>query len=147
MLSENWQLVLVLAASSCKNYMRLAAFKLYLHRRQAHATWIKSSVICLRLVATRVQFACDWQLLRYNLNATGRPGRMQFLHMNDSHPDTICLRQAARCTLLFLYRLAASRINYKLWRLIRSIFTSIFGLGFACDSVGACSLDAVELYW
>jgi hypothetical protein len=38
---------------------------------------------------------------------------MQFLHTTGSHPDTICLRLAARCTL-FLYRLAASHINYKL---------------------------------
>ncbi len=52
-------------------------------------TLIKSMWILVQLAATRVQFACDWQPLGYNLYATG------------SHPDTICLRLATRRTLFF----------------------------------------------
>ncbi len=43
------------------------------------ATGGHAGTICMRLVATRVQFKCDW------------PPRMLFLHATGGHPDTICL--------------------------------------------------------
>jgi hypothetical protein len=43
------------------------ACKLYPLGRQSHSTWIKlaEKKICMRLAATRVQFACDWRQLGY----------------------------------------------------------------------------------
>ncbi len=89
-LSKNWRLRTQLAGA-CKHWMRLAASciqivttwpvvacKLYPCGRQSHATWIKSTEICLRLAATRVQFACNWRPRGYNLYATGRQSHSIF---------------------------------------------------------------------
>ncbi len=65
MLSKNW---MWLAASRLQVVPEwpLVACKLY------PTTWIKSTGICMRLVDTRVWFACDWPPLGYNLYVTGR---------------------------------------------------------------------------
>jgi hypothetical protein len=42
-----------------------------------------AGTICMQLVATQVQLACDWRPLRYNLPATG------------GHSGAICMRLAA----------------------------------------------------
>jgi hypothetical protein len=78
-LSKNWRLCAVIAASACKNYLSC---------RQSHANCtrvatIKLTVLCLRLAAKWVQFACDWRPRGYNLHATG------------GHVSTICMRLAA----------------------------------------------------
>ncbi len=60
----NWPLAL--AKFACD--WRPVANNFYPSGRQSHATWIKSTEICMRLAASRVQFACDWRPLRYNLH-------------------------------------------------------------------------------
>jgi hypothetical protein len=62
-----------------------------------------NKIDCSLPAATRVQFACNWQPLGYNLNAMAA-SRMTFLHTTGGNPDTICLGLAARRTL-FLYRI------------------------------------------
>jgi hypothetical protein len=76
------------------------ACKLYLcgRGRQLHANFGRFSSCCMRLAATRVQFACDWRPLEYNLYATG------------GHSDTIYMRLAASC-MKNLHALAASCVQ------------------------------------
>jgi len=82
---------------------------MYPSGRQLHANCTQMAAAhanCTRVAASRMQIsvdfihvACDWQPLGHNLNATGRYSRMLFLHATGGHPDTICLRLAARRTL------------------------------------------------
>jgi len=46
--------------------------------RQLHANFPQCYSCCLRLAATRVQFACDWWPLGYKLYATGRQSHANF---------------------------------------------------------------------
>jgi hypothetical protein len=80
-----------LAASACKNWMRLAASRIQIapawplvacNMIKIHgnlpATGRHAGTICMRLAATRLQFECDWRPLGYNLNATGRQSHAIF---------------------------------------------------------------------
>jgi hypothetical protein len=71
------------------------AGKLYLSGHQSHANFSRFYSCCMRLAATRVQFACDWRPLRYNLHATG------------GHSGTIYMRLATS-RIQTLHALAAS---------------------------------------
>jgi hypothetical protein len=74
----------------CKNSMRPVAFiyivpewlpvacKLCPCGRQSQANYRRFYSCCMRLVARRVQFACDWRLLGNNLNATGHQSHAIF---------------------------------------------------------------------
>jgi hypothetical protein len=63
-----------------------------------HATGGHTGTICIRLAATRVKFAFDWQQLVHNLHATG------------GHSGTIYMR-LAKIRMQTLHELAASCVQ------------------------------------
>jgi hypothetical protein len=127
---------------------RSVAYKLYpsgqyYSRMQIVSAWppiacnmntVKSTGICMPLAATRVQFACHWRPLSYDLHATGGHSgticmplaatRVQFachwrplgynLYAPSGHSGTICMRLAAYSCYM---RLAATRVQFAChWR-------------------------------
>jgi hypothetical protein len=93
-----------LAASACKNWMRLAASRIQIaptwplvacNMNKIHgnlpATGRHRGTICMRLAATRVQFECNWRPIGYNLNTTGRQSHA-FLYAIGGHSGTLLYR-------------------------------------------------------
>ncbi len=80
------------------NWVAASCLQIVLCGRQSHANFHGFYSCCMRLAATRIQFACDGQPLGYNLYATGRQSHENFacacgqLH---AKPPVFC-RYAAR---------------------------------------------------
>jgi hypothetical protein len=84
-----------------QNFHATGAYNLYPHGRHLHATWIKSTEICMWLAATRIQFVCDWRPLRYNLHVTG------------GHPVTRQETSSKRCVKGRLYIIIISFYHWQ----------------------------------
>jgi hypothetical protein len=81
------------------NCTRVAAsrMQIYVDFIMLHATGCHAGTICMRLAATRVQFAYDWRPLGYNLYVTGSQSHANFACASGQYsaqPPVFCKNSA-----------------------------------------------------
>jgi hypothetical protein len=65
------------------------------HQPKKNANFGRFYSCCMRLAATRVQFACDWQSLWYNLHATGDHSGMIYVRVAASRMQNLHVLMAS----------------------------------------------------
>ncbi len=103
-LSKNWCLCTALVASVCKICMQLAAshIQVVLKWPPVACNMNKINGSLPGTGATRVQFACDWLPLRYNLRATDC----------QQHAIFVCNFRPVAYQYYFCMRLTANRLQF-----------------------------------
>jgi len=71
----------------------------------------------MRLAATRVQFACDWRPLEYNLYATGGHSDTIYMRLATSHMQTLHALAASCVQSRQFFEIFASMLREQLFKL------------------------------